>query len=127
MEDCSKTVTYFKVKNRMTGVDKDGCCNLECSNCSLNSINNGMDITCDNLERNYPERAVRIVQEYADKHPPMTYRDDFLKKFPICPVNKDGCPAINTVPCKLYPMPYNNSNCPKNKKCADCWKAIMPE
>lgn len=60
--NCNITVNYFKEKFRM-------CSGTYCENCSLGSHENSKYTDCTNFEKLYPEEAIKIVQEWSDKHP----------------------------------------------------------
>lgn len=40
-----------------------------CEDCSISSYNNGFEISCSEFIRNYPEDAVRIVEEWSKANP----------------------------------------------------------
>lgn len=94
MIDCSKTENYFAERQRLTGQQKDGICKLKCTDCPLGMKNNGTGIACSNLETNYPEKAIVIVQKWSDEHPQKTYLSEFLKNYPNAPLVHDGTPEI---------------------------------
>lgn len=72
MIDCSKTENYLTEWRRMTKQRKDGICELNCIDCPLSRLNNGIGVHCSVLETNYPEKAIEIVQRWSDEHPQKT-------------------------------------------------------
>jgi len=56
--------TYFDTKREMTKYCNKTLCFPECP---LDIINNGMYVNCTVLEQDYPDKAVKIIQEYIDK------------------------------------------------------------
>lgn len=85
---------YLKERGRMT----NACDACSCSKCGLDSLRNGHDITCTELEHEYPEEAVAIVEQWAKEHPVRTYKSVFLEKFPDAKIEKNGVPY----PCIIY-------------------------
>ncbi len=65
-----------------------------------------------------PERAVKIVEEWAAAHPRKTRKSVFLEKWPDALTRyADGLPQID--PCELDAITYNLGDCDR-KRCADC-------
>lgn len=124
MIDCSKTENYFAERQRLTGQQKDGICKLKCIDCPLGMKNNGTGIACSNLETNYPEKAIVIVQKWSDEHPQKTYLSEFLKHYPNAELSH-GVPK--TCLKKLGVV----SGCAKTKKsdwytsCYMCWNQAI--
>lgn len=52
-------VTYLKEKNRLT----EGC-EKNCRLCKLSRTHNNKGCSCSNLEHNFPEEAVKIIEEW---------------------------------------------------------------
>ena len=109
-------VEYFKEKERMT----KGC-NVLCSDCPLSKSNNGVDESCGNLAKRFPEKAVEIVENWSKEHPVKTYLDDFLEKYPNAPTTSEGIPR--TCLENLYDV---SVNCVVTR-CRDCWKRPLTE
>ena len=53
-------IEYLKAQNRMTKK-----CGIDCDKCPLSSRNNEADCACLELEQDYPEKAVEIVEKWA--------------------------------------------------------------
>ena len=120
--DCSKTENYFKEKARMTKLQKDGVCKINCSYCPLSVKNNGTDFPCSIFETQYTKKAIEIVQKWSDEHPPKTYLSEFLKAYPNAKLRNDGIP--------LGVCPYNlglkdKDDCDKYQTCVECWNQPM--
>ncbi len=111
---------YFKEKARMT----KGC-KIVCEKCLLSSDNNGDRCSCYVLERRCPEKAIAIVQEWAQEYPRKTFLTDFLEKYPNAPLEDNGIPGfcigrLGNLPCGcaekcILPSGYITSDC------APCW------
>ena len=87
-------VKYLKEMNRM-------CNGSDCCECPLFTNNNGKNVNCKILEKEYAEEAVEIVEKWSADHPVKTRQSEFLKMFPnakfddeeiitICPKSIDG-------------------------------------
>lgn len=107
---CEMTaVEYFRTKNRMT----NGCGVGECKICPLCCKSEELHIGCDELEFIFPEKAVDIVQKWAEQHPAKTRQSEFLKIYPNAAMN-DG--AI-----KICPLDLNvNFNCRATSERISC-------
>lgn len=128
MIDCSKTENYFNEKLKMTKKHKlNGgayICELNCTDCPLNSSNNGSSdmMSCSDFETIYPQKAIAIVQKWSDEHPKRTYLTELLKIFPNTPLEDDGTP--NFCPYRLGLM--NEDDCRKDRNCVECWNQPIP-
>lgn len=67
-------IEYFKTKDRMTR----RCC-INCKDCKLSPDNNGKDISCYGFESEFPEQAIKIVEDWSKDHPVMTNMDKYLE------------------------------------------------
>ena len=121
-------VKYFEEKKRMLnslGRTNGQCDGVKCLDCPLSSKNNGIDISCLELETSYPEEAVAIVEKWSKEHPQKTFLSDFLEKYPkaklcenhspygTCPENLGYCEEIY---------------CETNKlDCVACWNRPLEE
>lgn len=122
MIDCSKTENYFIEKKRMIKRVGIGVCRIKCEDCPLGITNNGMDVLCSEFETLYPEKAIEIIQEWSNAHPPKTYLTELLKNFPNTPLEDDGTP--NFCPYRLGLM--SKDNCRKDRNCVKCWNQPIP-
>lgn len=122
MIDCTKTKQYFSEKRRM--IRKHGyVCKLNCGDCPLNWSKNGKDVSCEILERSYPEQAISIVQKWSAEHPQRTYFTEFLRSYPNTPLSSDGTPDI----CPHCLGLHDIEGCKKNRTCIECWNQPVPE
>lgn len=65
---------YFETKKRMT----NNCGNGECTyDCPLFINKNGTSKVCVEFERDYPEKAIAIVENWGKKHPVITRKQKF--------------------------------------------------
>ena len=85
-----KAIDYLKAKARMT----NKCGYRGCNNCLLGAANNGKGLSCDELEEEYPEKAIEIVEKWAKELPAKTYLSVLLEKLPKAVLDEDGTPAI---------------------------------
>ena len=122
MLDCMKTENYFAEKKRMIKRAGIGVCRIKCEDCPLGITNNGMDVLCSEFETLYPEKAIEIIQEWSNAHPPKTYLTELLKNFPNTPLEDDGTP--NFCPYRLGLM--SKDNCRKDYNCVKCWNQPIP-
>lgn len=131
MIDCSKTENYFNEKLKMTKKHKlNGgayICELNCTDCPLNSSNNGSSdmMSCSDFETIYPQKAIAIVQKWSDEHSQRTYLSEFLEHYPNAELDH-GVPKVCLK--KLGAV----SGCAKTKKgdlyisCYSCWNQPVP-
>ena len=82
-------IEYLKAQNRMTKK-----CGIDCDKCPLSSRNNEADCACLELEQDYPEKAVEIVEKWAKEHPVKTRQSEFLKMFPDTKTDRNGIIGI---------------------------------
>lgn len=80
-------VNYLKERTRMTD-----SCNINCHDCPFSRYNNGTGEGCTDFEGQYPEEAVRIVEEWSNAHPIQTNGQKFVEVFGFEPTtwNKMG-------------------------------------
>ena len=118
MIDCNITANYFAEKARLTKRAGIGVCRIKCEDCPLGITNNGMDVLCSEFETLYPEKAIEIIQEWSNAHPPKTYLTELLKIFPNTPLEDDGTPKGIC----LYELGATSlDNCEVDNACAKCW------
>ena len=55
------TDEYYRLKAKM-------CCKYRCNNCPLSKHRNSQHLTCNTLEREYPEKAFEIVKKWSDEN-----------------------------------------------------------
>lgn len=116
--DCSQTEIYLKEKGRMTNT-----CYIDCAKCPLDHRNNLCYIGCEDIENEYPQKAIEIVQKWSDEHPQKTILDDFLEKFPNAALNSDGLPE--DICCRYLGYKLSFKDCTisdAHVSCTDCWK-----
>lgn len=79
----------------------------------------------DASDKNFiPENAVSIVEKWSKEHPPMTYRDHFLKAFPNGVVLSDEFPFRGV--CRRYVYGnYSRKGCGNNHD--SCWNEPYEE
>lgn len=131
MIDCSRTKNYLVEKKRMTKSNKY-ICTIDCNDCPLSGLNNGINISCSSLEMDYPDKAVEIVQRWSNDNPKKTLLTEFLEYYPKTELNGMGLP--NIAPCELGLVELN-SKCIENcvhqycigLPCKDCWNTPIEE
>lgn len=116
MIDCSKTKNYFAEKKRMIEKHRYICEVEGCADCPLHWSKNGMSISCTKLEKNYPGKAISIVQRWSDEHPQKTYLSEFLKNYPNASLVHDGTPEI----C-LRKLGLTDIKTCRVGGCVECW------
>lgn len=124
MIDCFKTKNYFTEWRRMTKQLNDGVCELNCIDCPLSSLNNDIGVHCSDFETLYPEKAIKIVQQWSDEHPQRTYLSEFLKHYPNVKLLGDGTPKCL---CPHQLGLKDIDDCRKHYTCAECWNQPIEE
>lgn len=109
MIDCSKTETYLKEKLRMC---KSYQKYEDCEKCGFGKVS----LDCDSFALENPYDAIEIVQKWSDEHPPKTFLDDVLEKFPKAKretIITDLCPKT---------LGYEKGfRCDGTEDCEKCW------
>ena len=118
-------VEYLKIKRRMTQ-----CCKASsCSECPFESHNNKRHIYCASFEQDYPREAVSVVEKWDREHPPKTYMNVFLEKFPNARLEDDGSGLYPTA-CivDVYCEDDKSVECMRlGYTCYDCWNQEVKE
>ena len=109
-------IEYLNTRSRMT--DK---CVIDCTECPFSRYNNGEDYNCTELERNKPEKAIKIVEKWAKEHPIKTRQSEFLKIFPDSNFDSNG--TINLCPLRVYRKYY----CGTYDDCEKCREKFWME
>ena len=115
-------VKYFEEKRRMLdsfGRTSGGCGGVMCYNCPLSSMNNKVNVSCAELELEYLEKAIEIIEKWSAEHPVRTMLMDFKEKHPNAPLKKDGVP--NICPYKLGYEAKDEIECDFFSDCIYCW------
>lgn len=115
MINCSESKNYLSEKARMTKASKVGFCKIKCSDCPLGMKNNGEGISCIQLEFQYPEKCIEIVQHWSNAHPKKTFLSEFLRHYPNAIVD-DGMPR-GVCPYALGLT--KEHDCARS--CSECW------
>ena len=84
-------VKFVKTLGRM--------CNAECIKCEFWK-RRGKWESCNSWQKNHPEEAVAIAEQWAAEHPIKTRQSEFLKMFPEANVDQAECLYIN--PCQIF-------------------------
>lgn len=117
----------------MVNAKNDGCCRTLCNYCPLSKHNNNTNIGCMRLEMLYPQKAIKIVQEWSNEHPQKTYLSEFLKHYPNAQLDSDGVPdgiCLATLGlCEDCIKMDENGNpiLEKDCTCMDCWNTPIEE
>jgi hypothetical protein len=111
-------VEYLKTLDRM--------CNAECRKCEFREVHR-VNGGCSTWQKNHPEEAVAIVEQWAAEHPIKTRQSEFLKMFPGADVGEtDSC--LTLCPCNIYGKMRKECGTPK---CSECrrkfWLAEVEE
>lgn len=92
-----------------------------CKTCPLSWRNNGKNISCDGFIARHTETANEIILKYLGEHPPKTYRQDFIEKFPNASVDENGYPLARTCDIylrRLFPCEFD---------CNTCWDMVCKD
>ena len=104
-------VKYLKLKGKMTLN-----CQTDCRICKLSRYNNGIDKSCRIFETRNADKAVEIVEKWAEEHPAKTRMSDFLEKFPKAEVLKYGYDKYIDI-CPIY---IDTTRICPNGECKNC-------
>ncbi|MGM9917584.1 hypothetical protein [Anaerotignum sp.] len=115
-------VEYLKAKARMGKIDEYGICTANCFNCPLSKGSNGTEVACMNFGGKFPEKAVSIVQKWAEEHPVKTMMQDFFEKHPNAPRKGLGEP----IPC-ISTLGYKTEGAKCCESCFECWNRPLEE
>lgn len=107
--DCSVTVNFLKEWRRYCGGRRCGYCDLsEHNECGFPACQ----------VKDFPEKAVEVVQAWSDEHPVKTRLDDLLEKYPKFEVfSETGRPMYKP---RMFGYCTDCSTCPNNKA-EHCW------
>lgn len=103
-------VEFLKTLRRM--------CNCECIRCEFWKRRSGGE-SCNSWQKNHPEEAVAIVEQWAAKHPAKTRQSVFLEMFPNAPIFPDTG-IVKISPCEVDAV--LRGNCPGVGCCLECRK-----
>ncbi len=105
-------VEFLKTLQRM--------CNAKCRKCEFGKVyhvNGG----CSIWQKNHPEEAVAIAEQWAAEHPAKTRQSVFLEQYPEARLSKDGvlliCPRTIS---SAYRNEEGTCNIANHGTCADC-------
>ena len=88
--DCSVTLNFLKEWRRYCGGRRCGYCDLsEHNECGFPACQ----------VKDFPEKAIEIIQAWSDEHSVKTRLDDVLEKYPKVECYDDGTPTFS--PCRL--------------------------
>lgn len=125
--DCSITGNYFKEKSRMNNASGNEFCTIECKDCVLSQHNNSKDVVCTQLEYQYPEIAITLIQKWSDEHQQITNLDYLLKHFPNTKLDEDGTPS-EICPDSIGLPLADGMVCKGNAvDCKKCWSRLYEE
>ena len=63
---------FLKIRSRMTNK-----CEMDCDKCLLGCNKNSRGVNCSGLEINYPNEAIKIVEDWEKEHPFVTNADKY--------------------------------------------------
>ena len=81
-------VEMLKERRRLTNR-----CAIKCEECRLSTQNNTMKISCSDLEHDYPDIYISIIEDWSKDCPKQTYLSKLLEVFPDTELRKNGTPA----------------------------------
>ena len=94
----------------------------DCNNCPLNEIGI-LDKSCVEIIRIFPDKTNEIILKWCEAHPPKTYKQDFLEKFPNTILDSDNSPPT----CKNRIYGICNACTNMELSCSECWNEPMEE
>lgn len=102
---------------------------LFCAGCGIYREKGGR--FCEEFTRDFPEKAIAIVEKWLEEHPRKTILQDFLEKYPKAVLDEYGIP-FNICP---YYLGYEKSpeddnelcNSTEPDSCAKCWNRPLEE
>ena len=118
-------VEFLKESNRMCEAFNDTCKSKDGSNfyCGLRHESNKNGELCDAYIRNHPDKAVAIVEKWAEEHPRKTRQSEFLKMFPNAQIFKE---ILTINPCAIDSSRFDTEEChaydDNNDGCFACRK-----
>lgn len=90
-------------------------CNTECTKCEFWKRRIRSE-SCTSWQKNHPEEAVALLEQWAKEHPIKTRQSVFLAQWPNARIsNVDGFPSIN--PCGLDSKVVNECDVASCSKC----------
>lgn len=105
-------VEFVKTLGRM--------CNAECIRCEFWKRKSSGE-SCTSWQKDNPEEAVAIVEQWAKEHPVKTRQSEFLKQWPEAALAKDGVIAICPLAISAaYRHGKGTCNKGNSDTCADC-------
>ena len=105
-------------------------CHAGCHKCETEAKRSVFEY-CTSWQKNHPEEAVALVEQWAKEHPVKTRQSVFLEKFPN--VRLDTNEIIDISPCRVdqKQYPLNGKDCCKFRSCGECrrkfWLAEVEE
>ena len=102
---------YLKTLGRM--------CDAECIKCEFWKRRSRWE-SCNAWQKNHPEEAVAIVEQWAAEHPIKTRQSEFLEHYPGARISIHGC--LNTCPMDVFSDA--EINCINAQPCFECKKAF---
>lgn len=120
-------IEYLKEKGKMT----NSCKNYtNCSKCKLSMDNNDIGLNCSLFEQTYPEKAIKIVEQWGKDNPKKTYLSVLLEKLPNTFLDKKGIP-IKFCPDDIFGddvwIRCEEILSPNANDCIDCWNREFSE
>ena len=106
-------IKYLKTLRRM--------CNCECSECELGKRRSRWE-SCNAWQKNHPEEAVAIVEQWASEHPIKTRQSVFLEQYPEAALSKDGVVMICPIAISASYRGKDGSCANPSDMCTDCMR-----
>ena len=116
-------VKYFEEKRRMLNAI-GGCITSSCIDCPIGRDNNGIGVRCTELQIEYPEEAVAIIEKWSQEHPLKTMLSDLLEKYPKASLERDGTPPLCPEDLGYCEETYCDMN---SLDCTKCWNRPLEE
>lgn len=108
-------VTVAKERNRMHDFLYDH--GRGCKKCPLSSYQNGVCKDCASFFTENPEKAEKIIMDWAAEHPRVTLASKFFEIFSSAPKDDKGTPTI----CPHHIGWKDDAALCETRKCKECW------
>ena len=98
-------------------------CNVECNKCEFWKRRSNFE-SCAVWQKNHPEEAVAIVEQWAKEHPIKTRQSEFLKQWPEAKLKQNGVITICPLEVSAAYREKDGSCAIRSGSCAECKKAF---
>ena len=105
-------------------------CHAGCHKCEVEAKRSVFEY-CTSWQKNHPEEAVALVEQWAAEHPVKTRQSVFLEQYPEAELAQDGILTICPIAISAAYREKDGSCDSRSDSCADCrrkfWLAEVEE